>query len=223
MTGSQGARRVLLPVVGAVALVLLVMAVAHGVHRPEGAGDAYRRAHPAPTAVSSRARPEGLPLSRRGPVALADRLPVPDGATAQPGDHYAENHGFRVPFALHGQRRCDGLAAVRRVEHALRPLRERGDFTAKSAASGRWSRSQLPDGGVRAQRDSAGVYFPRHRRPDATVRGGRPVPGGPAGRRAFGSYPDHVGCDLPSGGPLTAGRHRTSVPGQAPGSARPRR
>ncbi|WP_372347360.1 hypothetical protein [Streptomyces sp. KL116D] len=199
MTGVRGARRVLLPVVGAVALVLLVMAVAHGVHRPEGAGDAYRRAHPAPTAVSSRARPEGLPLSRRGPVALADRLPVPDGATAQPGDHYAENHGFRVPFALHGQRRCDGLAAVRRVEHALRPLRERGDFTAKSAASGRWSRSASRRWRAGAAGQRRGV-LPRHRRPDATVRGGRPVPGGPAGRRAFGGYPDHVGCDLPSGG-----------------------
>ncbi|MCQ4207201.1 hypothetical protein [Streptomyces longispororuber] len=198
MTGVRGARRVLLPVVGAVALVLLVMAVAHGVHRPGSAGDAYRRAHPAPTAVSSPRVPKDFRCPGEDPSPSPTGSPASDGATAQPGDHYAENHGFRVPFPLHGQRRCDGLAAVRQVEHALRPLRERGDFTAKSAQRALVA-TGFPDGGVRAQQDSGGVYFlVTVDETPLCVEGALY----PAGLRAdaFGGYPDHVGCDLPSGG-----------------------
>ncbi|WP_393098197.1 hypothetical protein [Streptomyces sp. LN325] len=71
-------------------------------------------------------------MPRREPRTDADADPGHLGAATPPTDHYAENHGFMVPFPLRGRERCEGLAAVARVEGALEPLRGRGDFAPNS-------------------------------------------------------------------------------------------
>ncbi|MDX2678288.1 hypothetical protein [Streptomyces soliscabiei] len=130
--------------------------------------------------------------------------PSPTPSSAEPsapapasGDHYAENHGFMVPIPLHGQQRCDGLAAARRIEAALEPLRERGDF-APDSTRGALTRLGYSAGSVQAyQNGPTGVSF---------LIDGRPMCLEGAMNRAateadaFGGYPDHTGCDRPSGG-----------------------
>lgn len=90
-----------------------------------------------------------------GESPAARRPPAGDTTgSAAPG-----NHGFRVPFPLHGRHRCDGLTATGRIRAALKPLRERGDFTPEH------TRSVLtglgyPAGKVRACRARAVVLVP---------------------------------------------------------------
>ncbi|WP_327320067.1 hypothetical protein [Streptomyces sp. NBC_01235] len=127
--------------------------------------------------------------------------PSPTGNTSAPAtppvDHYAENHGFMVPIPLHGQQRCDGLAAARRIEAALEPLRERGDF-APDSTRGALTALGYSAGSVQSyQNGSTGVGFLIDGQPmclegsmnRATVEAD-----------AFDGYPDHTGCDRPSGG-----------------------
>ncbi|MFD0386296.1 hypothetical protein ACFQ2B_39470 [Streptomyces stramineus] len=140
----------------------------------------------------------GLPLPRREPH--ADTTAAADtSGPAEPGDHYAENHGFRVPLPLHGRRRCDGLAAVGRIEAALEPLRKRGDFApehTRSALTG----LGYPAGKVRSYENGpTGVGFL------IEVDASQLCVEGTMNRdstraESFGGYPDHSGCDTPSGG-----------------------
>ncbi|MBF6056192.1 hypothetical protein GO002_30670 [Streptomyces eurocidicus] len=100
---------------------------------------------------------------------------------------------------MHGGRRCDGLAAAGRIEAALEPLRERGDFTpehVRDALTG----LGYPAGKVRAYGNgSAGVGFLVEA--DASplcVEGAMNRDSMRAD--SFGGYPDHFGCETPSGG-----------------------
>ncbi|WP_369185682.1 hypothetical protein [Streptomyces sp. Y1] len=124
-------------------------------------------------------------------------LKVEVSASAAPGDHYAENHGFKVPIPLHGQSRCDGLAAAQRVKGALEPLRARHDFT-KEGTRGLLTGLGYPAGRVDVQElGAAGVAF--------TAGDGRLCLSGTMGSGAttvesFAGYPDGTGCEPPRGG-----------------------
>ncbi|MFI9723983.1 hypothetical protein ACIHFE_30775 [Streptomyces sp. NPDC052396] len=114
-----------------------------------------------------------------------------------PTDHYAENNGFKFPLPLHGQRRCEGLAAAKRIETALEPLRRRGDFSVGSARS-TLIRLGYPAGKVRVHQDgSPGISFLIDT--TAICLEGTMNPSS-ARADSFGGYPDHFGCDVPSGG-----------------------
>ncbi|WBO68777.1 hypothetical protein [Streptomyces camelliae] len=116
-----------------------------------------------------------------------------------PTDHYAENHGFRVPFPLHGRSRCDGLTAVGRVKSALEPLRRRGDFApagVRSALTG----LGYSAGKVQVYQDGpTGVGF-------LIDIGASPwcvegtMSSDSTKADAFGGYPDGTGCEPPRGG-----------------------
>ncbi|MGV4984629.1 hypothetical protein ACWC0C_35550 [Streptomyces sp. NPDC001709] len=116
-----------------------------------------------------------------------------------PTDHYAENHGFRVPIPLHGQSRCDGLTAVARVKSALEPLRRRGDFAPGSVRNALTGLGYSA-GKVQVYQDgSTGVGF-------LIDIGASPwcvegtMSSDSAKADAFGGYPDGTGCEPPSGG-----------------------
>ncbi|MEV7547785.1 hypothetical protein AB0O29_35355, partial [Streptomyces sp. NPDC089915] len=120
-------------------------------------------------------------------------------STVPPADHYAENHAFRIPLPLHGQSRCDGLAAVARVEKALEPLRRRGDFAPESVRSALTGLG-YPAGRIRAdQNGPTGVGF-------LIDVGASPwcvegtLNAASARATAFGGYPDGTGCEPPRGG-----------------------
>lgn len=179
-----------MPMVAAVAVLL----VGCGTHRPAddaGAVGPSRTTRPTPS----------TPVDYRCPGEKTAPTPSVTAsstvAATPPADHYAENHGFMVPFPLHGRQRCDGLAAVRRVENALEPLRERGDFTPDSADHALTGLGYAP-GRVRAyQIGPTGVGFVIDASP-LCVEGTM----GPESTQAdaFGGYPDHTGCERPSGG-----------------------
>ncbi|MET9253967.1 hypothetical protein [Streptomyces sp. NPDC003717] len=122
------------------------------------------------------------------------------GVTPEPGDHYAENHGFRVPLQLRGRPRCAGLAVAARIEKALEPLRERGDFAPAHTRSALLGLG-YPEGGVQTyQNGPTGVGFLvlADDTPLLCVDGG--LDRAATHATAFGGYPDHSGCDMPSGG-----------------------
>ncbi|MFJ9453596.1 hypothetical protein ACIRST_00820 [Kitasatospora sp. NPDC101447] len=129
------------------------------------------------------------------------RTPTPTASSAAPTgppvDHYAENHGFRVPIPLHGRRRCDGLDAVKRIKGALEPLRTRGDFAPDS------TRGQLTGLGYQAakvkvtQNGPTGIAF----LVDATglcLEG--TMNSAVTTAEAFAGYPDGTDCEEPRGG-----------------------
>ncbi|MET7699190.1 hypothetical protein [Streptomyces sp. NPDC005485] len=187
---------------------LAVFAVGCGTE--QSAADAYRSSHPTPTGVSKEPVPSdtpcpgetapptpapsaSLPTPTRSPGASGPAVPIPD--------HYAENHGFMVPFPLHGQARCNGLKAAERIKAALEPLRARGDFTAQH------TRRALTGLGYGAGQveviESGGVAVSFL--VDASTKTSTLCLEGNMNRAvaetdAFGGYPDHTGCDQPSGG-----------------------
>ncbi|MFJ4502858.1 hypothetical protein [Streptomyces sp. NPDC088864] len=122
---------------------------------------------------------------------------VPAGA---PTDHYAENHGFQVPFPLHGQDRCDGLAAVSRIERALEPLRKRGDFSPAHTRKALMGIGYGP-GAVETHRSggtAVGFLVYAGVSPLLCLEG--TMNRADTEVDAFGGYPDHASCDRPSGG-----------------------
>ncbi|MEU2246160.1 hypothetical protein [Streptomyces sp. NPDC019224] len=127
--------------------------------------------------------------------------PVSSSAPAGvPTDHYAENHGFQVPFPLHGQSRCDGLALVTRVEQALEPLRKRGDFSPAHARKALMALGYGP-GAVETHQGGAtevGFLVYAGVSPLLCVKGSMNRADTEAD--AFGGYPDHASCDRPRGG-----------------------
>ncbi|MFD6420799.1 hypothetical protein [Streptomyces sp. NPDC060198] len=187
MTTSRGHGYWMLPLVATV-----VLATGCGTERAGDAVGAGRSASPAPSAPTDFRCPGEDPA----PTASADPVSSP-ATTAAPTDHYAENHGFRVPLTLHGQSRCDGLVVTGRVESALEPLRKRGDFAPQHV------RKVLDGLGYRAgsayRNGPTGVGF-------LLVLDASPwcVEGmmdrDSVTADAFAGYPDGTGCEPPEGG-----------------------
>lgn len=178
-------------------VVLALLTAGCGTQQQESAGDAYRRTHPTPTGISRPSTPANFrcPGERPTPTPTAAR----SSPSAAPGDHYAENHGFRTPFALYGQSRCDGLAAVARIEKALEPLRKSGDFTSASTRSALTGLGYPADTVESHENGPTAVGFL------VEVNASPLCVDGTLNRdatqaHAFGGYPDHSGCDTPSGG-----------------------
>lgn len=202
--GHRRIRHAMLPVA-----VLALLVAGCGTQR---AGDTVEAgAGPQRTAATPTGPPTGPPTAPSTPSTPSDfpcpgetSTPTPPSTahvSPAPGDHYAENHGFRVPFALHGQSRCDGLAAIARIKAALEPLRTRGDFAPEHTDSA------LTDLGYPAQQvrsyqlgpDGVGFLVKADTSPLVCVKG---TMGGESAvqAKAFGGFPDHPGCDTPSGG-----------------------
>jgi hypothetical protein len=151
----------------------------------------------APIGSSHPAAPTDFPCPGEAPATASAPPPSTPTSPVPPTDHYAENHGFMVPFPLHGQRRCDGLAAVRRITAALEPLRKRKDFSPDRVREALLRLGYGP-GKVTAEMNGGtavsflvtatamcveGTMYPSATESDA-----------------FGGYPDHIGCDRPTGG-----------------------
>ncbi|GAA2807783.1 hypothetical protein RMN57_02740 [Kitasatospora sp. CM 4170] len=161
------------------------------------AGEVAGGGGPARTAAAAPSTPLDPPCPGETPTPTPTRTSTGSAPNPALGDHYAENNGFKVPLPLHGQHRCDGLAAAARIKSALEPLRQRGDFTPES------SRNALTALGYAAakvqvyQNGSTGISFLVDASPlclegrmDTAVTKAEP----------FGGYPDHTGCDVPRGG-----------------------
>ncbi|MFB0620349.1 hypothetical protein [Streptomyces sp. AGS-58] len=179
--------------------VVVLLAAGCGTQRAGSTADAYRRSHPTPTGISTPGTPTDFPCPGESPKPVAPTDATTPSPTAPPTDHYAENHGFRVPLPLHGQSRCDGLTAVARVTRALEPLRRRGDFAPQDVRDTLTSLGYSA-GKIQAYQDgSTGVGF-------LVDIGSSPwcVEGTMSGdsieAKAFGGYPDGTGCQPPSGG-----------------------
>ncbi|MFD9486312.1 hypothetical protein ACFWBX_20475 [Streptomyces sp. NPDC059991] len=189
MISLAGRRAGVLPVA-----VLAVLVAGCGTERAGGSAGADR---PSRTPVATPSGPVDLPCPGESPTSAPPTTPATTGPAVPPTDHYAENHGFMVPFPLHGRQRCEGLSAVGRVEKALEPLRKRGDFAPEST-SGALTRLGYSAGQVRSyQNGSTGVGFLIDAFP-LCVEGTMNRDSTKAD--AFGGYPDHTGCDRPSGG-----------------------
>ncbi|MEV7022423.1 hypothetical protein [Kitasatospora sp. NPDC093558] len=127
--------------------------------------------------------------------------PTPTAAATTsdgPPDKWTENNGFKIPIPLHGQPRCDGLAAVKRIQGAFEPQRKRGDFTPESA------RTTLTGLGYEAakvrtyQNGPAGVGFLVEAGPGLCLEG--TMGNATTSAEAFAGYPDGTGCEPPRGG-----------------------
>ncbi|MFJ9818684.1 hypothetical protein ACIRU3_26205 [Streptomyces sp. NPDC101151] len=191
MIRTTGARAGVVPLV-----LLAVLTAGCGMRR---AADDAGAGGPSQTAVATPSRPDGVPCPGESPT--ASPLPSTDSPspTAPLTDHYAENHGFMVPFPLTGKRRCQGLAVVGRVQEALEPLRRRGEFKPESVRRALIGLG-YSDGQVQTyQNGPTGVGFlievDDH---PLCVEGG--MDRAKTEADAFGGYPDHTGCDQPSGG-----------------------
>ncbi|MDX3114439.1 MULTISPECIES: hypothetical protein [Streptomyces] len=141
------------------------------------------------------------PVDFRCPGESAAPTPSPSAAASDPAtpptDHYAENHGFLVPLQLHGRSRCEGLAAARRIERALEPLRERGDFSPQSTRAALTGLGYA-DGDVQSsQNGPTGVSFLVVAHP-LCLEGG--IDREKTRADAFGGYPDGTDCEPPAGG-----------------------
>ncbi|MGW3631491.1 hypothetical protein ACWD7F_15195 [Streptomyces sp. NPDC005122] len=188
---TTGVRLGMVPMV--VPALLAVLAVGCGTHRPgdEAGAEGASRAAATPSA------PVDFRCPGESPTPTPTRTPGTSGPATPPTDHYAENHGFMVPFPLHGRERCEGLAAVARVEGALEPLRERGDFAPDSARDALTGLG-YPASKVRSyQNGPTGVGFLIDTFP-LCVEGTMNRDSTQAD--AFGGYPDHAACDRPTGG-----------------------
>ncbi|MFE0508813.1 hypothetical protein [Streptomyces sp. NPDC058964] len=174
--------------------LLAVLAAGCGTHR---AGDGTGADGPPRTGKSASSTRADFPCPGESPSPIPSPTAATSGPAAPPTDHYAENHGFMVPFPLHGQRRCDGLTAVEHIKTALEPLRERGDFDPESTRTA-LVRLGYPDETVRSyQNGPTGVGFLVDTYP-LCLEGEMNRASTQAD--AFGDYPDHSGCDQPSGG-----------------------
>ncbi|MEU0037394.1 hypothetical protein [Streptomyces sp. NPDC006333] len=191
---TTGVRFGMVPMV--VPAVLAVLAVGCGTQRAGDEAGAAGVAGPSRAAVTPSA-PVDFPCPGESPKPTPTPTPSTSGPATPPTDHYAENHGFMVPFPLHGQERCEGLAAIAGIKGALEPLRERGDF-APDSTLGALTGLGYPASKVRTYQDGpTGVGFLIDTYP-LCVEGGMNRVSTQAD--AFGGYPDHSACDRPSGG-----------------------
>lgn len=190
-TRATGIRRGILP--------LAVVAMSAAGCGTQGPGDDAGAAKSSRTAAAT----SGTPTDATCPGESPEPAPPTTAGTSDPAvpptDHYAENHGFMVPFPLRGRQRCEGLAAVGRVRSALEPLRKRGDFapaSVRSALTGLgYSAGKVqsyqngPTGvGFLIDVDASPLCLEGTMSRDSTQAD------------AFGGYPDHSGCDRPTGG-----------------------
>ncbi|MFE0329760.1 hypothetical protein ACWEWI_05505 [Streptomyces sp. NPDC003753] len=172
--------------------VLAVLAAGCGTERP---GDHAAADGPSRSAAATPSAPVDSPCPGESPTSAPPTTAHTSSPTAPPTDHYAENHGFRVPIPLHGRSRCQGLAAVARVQHALEPLRRRGDFHPEST---RTALIGLGYRNVQSYGDGAtGVGFLIDADP-LCVEGTMSREATRAD--AFAGYPDGTDCQPPSGG-----------------------
>lgn len=182
--------------------VMVLLAAGCGTQRAGDTANAYRRSHPTPTGISTPSAPADFPCpgeSTKPAPATAPTAATTPSSTVPPTDHYAENHGFRVPIPLHGQSRCDGLTAVGRVKRALEPLRRRGDFAPDHVRDALAGLGYSP-GKVQAYQDgSAGAGFLIDIGVSPWCVEGT-MSSSSTQADAFGGYPDGTGCEPPSGG-----------------------
>lgn len=178
--------------------VVVLLAAGCGTQQAGDTADAYRRSHPTPSGISTPSTPVDFPCRGESPKPTLTAATTPT-STVPPADHYAENHGFRVPIPLHGQSRCEGLTAVGRVKNALEPLRRRGDFAPDSVRKALTGLGYSA-GEVQAYQDGpTGVGF-------LIDMGASPwcvegmMSSASTEADAFGGYPDGTGCEPPSGG-----------------------
>ncbi|MFJ2577997.1 hypothetical protein [Kitasatospora aureofaciens] len=155
-----------------------------------GAGTPSRSVTVAPTPSG----PLDFPCPGESPTAAPTRSA--SGTDPAPVDKYAENNGFKMPIPLHGQPRCDGLEAAKRVEGALEALRKKGNYQAESAKSALAALGYAPEK-VQVFQNPTGVNF--------LIDASRMCLEGSMDKAstkadAFGGYPDHSGCDVPRGG-----------------------
>ncbi|MFB7334430.1 hypothetical protein ACFC00_22700 [Streptomyces adustus] len=182
--------------------VTVLSATGCGTRQVGDAADANPSTRPTPTVISTPSTPADFlcPGESPSPEPTEPALASAPPSTDLPVDHYAENHGFRVPIALHGQNRCNGLAAVAHVKEALEPLRERGDFapgSVRTALTGLGypaGKMQVYQGGA-----STGVGFLIDIGVSPWCVEGT-MTNDSIEADAFGGYPDGSNCEPPSGG-----------------------
>ncbi|MCG6494117.1 hypothetical protein [Kitasatospora sp. A2-31] len=183
--------------VPAAVVALVVLVAGCGTQRAGEAAGAGAGGGPTRTATAGPAAPLDPPCPGEVPTPASTLTSTGSAPNPALGDHYAENNGFKVPLPLHGQRRCEGLAAEARIKSALEPLRQRRDFTPES------SRNALTALGYAAARvqvhenGPTGISFLVDASPLCLE--GR-MDAAATRTESFGGYPDHTGCDVPSGG-----------------------
>ncbi|MFE0389557.1 hypothetical protein ACFW1F_36670 [Streptomyces bungoensis] len=190
--GTTGGRRALLPVV-------LLAALAAGCGTQRAADDTAAAGATPHGATATPSAPVDRPCPGES-TTPTPQAPTPSASpTAPPQDHYAENHGFMVPFPLHGDRRCQGIEEAGRVRKALEPLRRRGDFSTDAV------REALLGLGYPAERVETSRNGPTSvdflvQADDYPVCVEGDMNRARTETDAFGGYPDQTGCDRPTGG-----------------------
>ncbi len=158
-----------------------------------GTGHGGTSASPAPT------RPTDFPCpgETAAPTTAAPEGQGSSTPAVPPTDHYAENHGFMVPYPLYGQQRCDGLAAVKKITAALELLRLKREFspgkvhdvlTGLGYDSGKVTTQMNGDTGVAFLVDATPICLKGAMYASETEAD------------SFAGYPDRIGCDRPRGG-----------------------
>ncbi|MFF4607858.1 hypothetical protein ACFY12_34615 [Streptomyces sp. NPDC001339] len=175
---------------------LSLLAAGCGTQRP-GTDTATGAPSRAASAKPSRPSvPVDFPCPGETPTPNPQATAETPGPAAPPADHYAENHGFREPLPLHGQRRCDGIAAVQRIKNALEPLRTHNDIDPDTARRALTALG-YPAAQVETYKVEPSVGFAINASP-LCVEG--KVNPHFIEANAFGGYPDGTGCKPPSGG-----------------------
>ncbi|GAA2716749.1 hypothetical protein GCM10010315_28440 [Streptomyces luteosporeus] len=174
--------------------VLAVLAAGCGTER---AGSDAAGAGASPSAAAVPGAAADFPCPGESPLPAPRSTSGSSAPQGAPPDHYAENHGFKVPLPLHGQKRCEGLAAAGHVKGALEPLRGRGDFAPEDTRRALVALG-YPAEKVRSyQNGTTGVGFLvdaaslclEGTMSSVSIRA-----------EAFGGYPDGTGCEPPRGG-----------------------
>ncbi|MEU2055041.1 hypothetical protein [Streptomyces bungoensis] len=192
--GSTAGRRALLPV-----LLLAALAAGCGTEQAGGGASAGNAASAARGATASPSVPVDRPCPGES-TTPTPQAPAPSASpTAPPNDHYAENHGFMVPFPLHGDRRCQGLEEAGRVRKALEPLRRRGDFSTGKVREALLGLGYPAEQVETSQDGPTSVGF-LVQADDYPVCVEGDMNRARTETDAFGGYPDGTGCDRPSGG-----------------------
>lgn len=155
---------------------------------------------PAPVTATSSAMPSDplCPGEKPSPVAVAIGSQRPDPAKGQDAPpNFADNHGFQVPFPLHGAVRCQGRTAAARIDATIDPLRRQHDFTPATVMERLVALGYPADKVFVDQNGPTGVVFTLGSPPlcfDGRMDRDR------VHTDAFGGYPDSSGCTMPQGG-----------------------
>ncbi|MGA5129950.1 hypothetical protein ACPCTO_09110 [Streptomyces olivoreticuli] len=191
MTRATGIRLGMLPLA-----VMAMFAAGCGTQR---SGDDAGAAKSSQAAVATPGTPTDFPCPDESSAPAPPTTAGTSDPAVPPTDHYAENHGFMVPFPLHGRQRCEGLAAIGRVKSVLEPLRKRGDFAPESVRSALTGLGYSTGKVQSYQNGPTGVGFLIDVDASPLCLEGT-MSRDSTQAEAFGGYPDHSGCDRPSGG-----------------------